>query len=378
MNTNTAPTAPLVARLGYTLVCLFLYFSGLGNRWGTLNLPRVFHADVEKLLLPFVFEEVEKDFELYLYGDEGWFKGRGIVGRFRVQMTHQEGGVVFSCRDVWDFNPGSFSLQKWKGLMIFVHFLEKWTKVGELVRADRGDSVSINESLLGSLNPTHEFTHAWEVEYSSQELENLKDRFLHLLGTGGFKGSNLSGANLSGVNLSGVNLSGADLTKVNLSGADLTEANLKGAYLNGAKLDGANLSGANLTKATLTGANLNGAKLDGANLSGANLWVVDFSGVNLPRVDLSGANLNGAILSGVDLTGANLSEANLNGSNLNGANLRGANLRGAALNEADLIGANLNEADLQRANLWEANLSGANLSGANLVGANLEGALLPY
>jgi hypothetical protein len=296
---NPAPTAPLAARLGYTLVCLFLYFSGLGNRWGTIRLPRVFHADVEKLLLPFVFEEVEKDFELYLYGNEGWFKGRGIVGRFRVQMTHQEGGVVFSCRDVWDFNPGSFSLQKWKGLMIFVHFLEKWTRLGELVRADRGDSVSINESLLSSLNPTHEFTHAWEVEYSSQELENLKDRFLHLLGTGRFKGSNLSGANLSGANLSG--------------------ADLSGVYLLQAKLQGADLSGADLSKANFSVANFSGANLSKANLSGADLYGANLGRANLLQANLSGANLIGANLQGADLSRADLSKANLSGANLEGA-----------------------------------------------------------
>jgi hypothetical protein len=295
MNTNTAPTAPLGARLGYTLVCLFLYFSGLGNRWGTIPLPRVFYPDVERLVLPLVFSsKEEKDLQFNLYEREGWFGGRGIVGRFKLRVTFPpEGGIRFTCRDLWDFNPGEFELKKWKGLMVFVHLLEKWTGLTGLVQEDREDLIVLDESLLGSLNSTHEFSHEWKLEYSPKELEELRNRFVQLLraGWGAEIRVKLSGADLSGANLSGADLEGANLKGADLSGADLQEANLEGANLRGADLSGADLQEANLEGANLRGANLSKANLQGANLSKANL-----QGANLSGANLVGANLEGALL----------------------------------------------------------------------------------
>jgi uncharacterized protein YjbI with pentapeptide repeats len=334
---NPAPTAPLAVRLGYTLVCLGLYFSGLGNRWGTISLPRVFYPDVERLVLPLVFSsKEEKDLQFNLYEREGWFGGRGIVGRFKLRVTFPpEGGIKFTCRDLWDFNPGAFSLEKWKGLMVFVHFLEKWTGLKGIVKQDWGDRLLLDESLLSSLNSTHEFSHEWELEYSPEQVEELRNQFLQLLRAG--LGEEAQ-----------VNLSGADL-----SGVDLSGAKLRGANLNEANLSGANLRGADLSYGDLSGANLSGADLYGADLSGADLYGADLSGANLSGADLSGANLRQVDLREVDLSGANLSGADLYGADLSGANLSGA----------DLSGADLRRADLRR---------------VDLSGANLEGALLPY
>jgi uncharacterized protein YjbI with pentapeptide repeats len=372
MKTNTlnlAPTAPLAIRLGYTLVCLFLYFSGLGNRWGTIRLPRVFYPDVEKTLALYLFCK-EGEFKASLYEEEGWFGGRGIVGRFSFQKKLAPQGVIFRCKDLWDFNPGDFELQKWTGLMVFVHLLEKWTSLTGLVQEDWGDSIVLDESLLGSLNSTHEFSHEWELEIPSQEVEKLKNQLLNLLRNRDtffrelvikelWKGADLSGADLSGVDLSGANLSEADLSGANLREADLSGANLSEANLREAGLHRANLASANLARADLSGADLGGATLSEGYLSGADLSGADLSGVDLSWADISEANLSWADLSEAnlswaDLSEANLSEANLSGANLNGANLTGANLSGADLSGADLRGANLRKANLRKANLKDA------------------------
>ncbi len=365
MKTNTlnlAPTAPLAIRLGYTLVCLFLYFSGLGNRWGTIRLPRVFYPDVEKTLALYLFCK-EGEFKASLYEEEGWFGGRGIVGRFSFQKKLAPQGVIFRCKDLWDFNPGDFELQKWTGLMVFVHLLEKWTGLTGLVQEDWGDSIVLDESLLGSLNSTHEFSHEWELEIPSQEVEKLKSQVLNLLRNRDtfvrdlFINELWKGADLSGVDLSGADLSGANLSEANLREAGLHRANLASANLARADLSGADLSGANLSEGYLSEAGFSRADLSGVDLSGANL-----SEANLSWANLSEANLYRALLSGVDLSGANLS----------GADLRGADLSGADLSGADLSRVNLRGADLSR-----ANLRGVDLSGVNLRKTNLKDALLP-
>jgi len=312
MKTNTlnlAPTAPLAVRLGYTLYCVLLYFSGLGNRWGTIPLPRVFYPDVEKTLALYLFCK-EGEFKASLYEEEGWFGGRGIVGRFIFQKKLAPQGVIFRCKDLWDFNPGEFDLQKWKGLMVFVHLLEKWTGLDGIVQADWGDSIVLNESLLGSLNSTHEFSHEWELEIPSQEVEKLKSQLLDLLRNRDAFVRNLIIKGLwKGADLSGANLEGANLRSADLEGANLRSADLEGAYLRGADFEGADLGWANLRGAYLEGAYLRGANLEGANLEGANL---------------RGANLEGA-----NLEGANLYEADLGWANLRGANLEGANFEEA-------------------------------------------------
>jgi hypothetical protein len=302
---NPAPTAPLAVRLGYTLVCLFMYFSGLGNRWGTIRLPRVFYPDVERQLLPAVFRE--GDFQAALYEEEGWFRGRGIVGSFRLRRISAEGKIRFICRDLWDFNPGEFSLQKWKGLMVFVHFLEKWTGLKGIVKQDWGDRFLLDESLLSSLNRTHEFSHEWELEYSSKELEELRNQFLQLLraGLGEETQVNLSGADLSGVDLSGAKLQVAYFYEANLSGADLRYADLSYANLAEADLTGADLTGADLIGANLEGADLTGAKLALADLREVNLANANLSGADLTGADLGGAFLHNTVLEGAVLTGVN-------------------------------------------------------------------------